>query len=104
MLNKRRDAKHLPCEIKLRRLTWRQTTNTFGNTFNLLPNYLIGFTGFLKINYLILREEYGKVSDCRNNSEEIKPGRSGMVNHRKELQVPAIISKRHWGIQIPIGC
>jgi hypothetical protein len=53
MLNKRRDAKHLPCEIKLRRLTWRQTTNTFGNTFNLLPNYLIGFTGFLKINYLI---------------------------------------------------
>jgi len=24
---------------------------------------------------------YGHISDFRNNSEKIKPGRSGMVNH-----------------------
>jgi len=34
MLNKRLDAKHLPCERKLRRFTWRWVTNTFTTTLH----------------------------------------------------------------------
>jgi|GEM_PF-272739 len=68
MLNKRRDVKHLPCERRLSRLTWCSVTNNFKNTFNPLPNYHIGFSGFPKINNSI----YGRDMDTFQISEIIR--------------------------------